>query len=305
MWLRQDSELQLRRLLAQRRLYSRAKQVLGGEIVTTVALNVFFSIIVLLVPPLKVWAAVYGLVAVGLDFIVFAPLQESLKKRAAGIQEVFDCEALGMPWQEIKTGSPPDTETVAEWSRLKSGETYESLKLRQWYPAEADALPPSIGRIVCQRANCWWDARLRRRYAIWVGAFLGTVFLVIVIVAVLGGMTLEQFLLAGVVPFLPVFTIGIRQIMDQRQAATRLDDLKKHTERFWHDALSGQIPDPELLHRSRTLQDEIFDQRRRNPPIFDWLYNRLRHDAEELMNRTASDLVAEARSSPRSELDID
>ena len=64
----------------------------------------------------------WGLFALGLDFAVFAPLQSSLKAKAAGIQELFDCDVLVLPGQEIKAGAPPDTETVAEWARLKTGE---------------------------------------------------------------------------------------------------------------------------------------------------------------------------------------
>ena len=101
-------------------------------------------------------------------------------------------------------------------------------------------------------------------------------------------------MLADVLPFLPVLVIGIRQAADQRQAATRLDDLKRHSERLWSQALSGEISEQELTRSSRTLQDEIFEQRRQNPLIFDWAYNRLRDEHEELMNKCASILQMEA-----------
>jgi hypothetical protein len=61
----------------------------------------------------------------------------------------------------------------------------------------------------------------------------GPLFLFAVVVGLVGRVTLEQFLLAGLLPFLPVFVIGMRQFTEQRQTATRLDDLKKHAERLW------------------------------------------------------------------------
>ena len=274
----ENTELQLKRLAAQRKLYSRAKRMLSSQIIVTVVLVVVWSLVVLAFPSLKVYAAVWGLFALVLDFAVFAPLQSSLKAKAAGIQEFFDCDVLVLPWQEIKAGPPPDTETVTEWSRLKTGEDYDSLKLRNWYSVEAGEAPLPIGRLMCQRANCWWDAKLRRRYAVWVVVATAGTFGFTALVGLLGRVSLEHFLLSGVVPFLPVFVIGIRQFTDQRQAATRLDDLKKHSERLWREALSGAVAADELTRRSRTLQDELFEQRRRNPLIPDWVYRRLRDE---------------------------
>ena len=292
----QSTELQIKRLAAQRRIYSRAKTILAWEIGITVIGVAAWSLIVLWVPSLKAYAALWGVVAVLLDFSLFTPLQSSLKLRAAGIQELFDCDVLSLPWQEIKAGSPPDTETVAEWSRLPAATSHETLNVLNWYPAEAGEAPLGVGRLICQRANCWWDARLRRRYAIWLVAATAATFLFTVVVGLVGHTTLEQFLLAGVMPFLPVFAIGIRQFTDQRQAAARLDDLKKHSERLWREAIADKIDSDELTRRSRTLQDEIFEQRRRNPLIFDWIYRRLRDEQEELMNRCAKDLLEEART---------
>ena len=292
----QVAEPQLKRLVAQRRLYSRAKELLAWQIIVTVVLVVLWSLIVLWVPGVKAYAALWGVLAVVLDFTVFAPWQSSLKAKAAGIQELFDCGVLSLPWQEIKAGTAPDIETITEWSKLPPSSDYDTVKVYSWYPREAGEAPLPIGRLICQRANCWWDAKLRRRCSLWIAAITAAIFLFAAVVGLVGNVSLEQFLLAGVVPFLPVLVIGIRQFTDQRQAATRLDDLKKHSERLWREALSGQVAEDELARRSRTLQDEIFEQRRRNPLIFDWVYRRLRDEQEELMNRCASELLQDARA---------
>ena len=164
--LRQNEDLQLQRMAAQRRLYSRAKRILSWQMVITVALVVVWSFVERWFPMLKVYAALYGMTAVLLDIAVFTPLQNSLKQKAAGIQELFDCYVLDLPWQEIKAGRRPDAELVAEFSRLPSGVDYSSMKLLDWYPAESGTVPLFLGRLICQRANCWWDAKLRRRYAV-------------------------------------------------------------------------------------------------------------------------------------------
>lgn len=292
---RQNEDLQLRELVAQRRLYLRAKQVLAWQIVSTVVLVAVWSVLVIWLPKSADYAALYGLAAVAVDLLALTPWQNSLKQKAAGVQELFDCYVLSLPWQDIKAGPAPDTETIAEWSCTLDGVSRDDSKLRNWYPAESGALPLALGRIICQRANCWWDAKLRRRFAIWIAVAAASLFALISVVGLVGKVSLEQFLLAGITPFLPVVVTSIRQFSDQRGAAARLDDLRAHSERLWTEALAGRIPEDELTRRSRTLQDEIFELRRRNPLIFDWIYWRLRDYQEELMNKCASDLVQEAQ----------
>ena len=99
-------------------------------------------------------------------------------------------------------------------------------------------MPLPIGWLMCQRSNCWWDAKLRRRYAVWV---VGT-----------GSPGRAD-------PRAPVFVIGIRQFTGQRQAATRFDDLKKHSERLWREALSGEVAAAELTRRSPTCEPRTLD----------------------------------------------
>ena len=45
---------------------------------------------------------------------------------------------------------------------------------------------------------------------------------------------------------------------------------------------------------SRALQDEIFDGRKRNPLVFDFVFKQLRADQEAQMNFGAEELVTEA-----------
>ena len=47
--------------------------------------------------------------------------------------------------------------------------------------------------------------------------------------------------------------------------------------------------------RSRGLQDEIFENRKRSPLVFDAIYKRLQRNFEVQMNHGVAELVAEAR----------
>jgi len=80
--------------------------------------------------------------------------------------------------------------------------------------------------------------------------------------------------------------------MEHGDAADRLDKLKELSEKIWSDAVAGKDV-ATLKLECRTLQDQIFDHRKKNPPIFDFLFRWFRDGNEVLMNKGAESLVRE------------
>jgi len=293
----QATEKQLERLRAQRALYSRAKTLLGIHVIVSVPFAALWSILGVFYSQTKVYAAVWGIAVVLLDIGFFTPRQRTLKAKAAKIQEAFDCDVLSLDWRCIHAGNRPDPEDIVYWSHR----AVPDAKLKDWYPPAIGQLPLPLARAVCQRANCWWDAELRRRYAAVCIAVVAAVLLITVIAGIIGHFQVEQWILTGVVPLVPVFMLGLRQSIEQRDSADRLDALRRHAEKMWAEILAG-APEDRLTHESRELQDEIHDNRRRNPLIFDWMYNLLRTGQEAQMNRAAEDLIEEAQTRLRLKL---
>lgn len=289
----QVSEKQLARLSAQRALYAKAKVLLATQMIMSVPFAVLWSLLGIFAPETKIGASVWGISIFLLDQLFFVPRQKTLKGKAARIQEAFDCDVLSLPWRSIRAGSHPDPEDVIEWARKST--PARDAQLTGWYPPAVGALPLALARAICQRANCWWDGALRLRYAHVTIAVVVAVFSICLISGIVGHFTIEQWILSGIAPLLPVFTLGLRQFAEQKEAAERLDTLKRHAEKMWGDLLDG-APDEKSTQLARELQDEIFDHRRRNPLIFDWVYQRLRKGHEERMNRSAAELVEEARN---------
>ena len=168
--------------------------------------------------------------------------------------------------------------------------------LVDWYPRSVDRLTLALGRLICQRMNCWWDAEQRRRYATTIAiAFAFAFALVALIVLVIGlasGATLLNFLFLVAAPLSPSFSLAFRQITEQRDAADRLEKLKTHLERLWSEVLLTITSDG-FLTQARVLQDEIFDGRKRNPLVFDAIFKVLRSGHEDTMVRTADELISE------------
>ena len=285
---------QLKRLAAQRQLYTDAKTVQKIQIGLNVLGPPILAVLVNNFCMLPVYAACCGIILTFLNILGFTPWRQSLKKKAAGIQELFDCDVLKLNWRELKTSARPEVETVEKYDLKYKRKNRDYSKLKNWYSKDVGELPVHLARIACQRENCWWDGQLRRRYArsvIWALAILTVLTLYL---GIKGGFTLEKLILVVVTPLTPTFVLGIQQYKDNIESVTRLDELRKYAEGLWEKAWAGIDPE-ELTQASRDLQDEIYNNRRKNPLILDRFYEFFKKRDEELMNKTASELAKEAR----------
>ena len=287
---------QLKRLAAQRQLYSDAKAIQAVQIGISALGPPILAVSIAFLRLDPAYAASAAIIVTLLNIFWLTPMQQSLKRKAAKIQELFDCDVLELSWRELTIGTRLEMETVEKYASKYKRIAKERSTLINWYPKDVGKIPLHIGRLVCQRSNCWWDAQLRRRYAKFLIVGFLMVLIVVASLAFIGGLTLDKIILAIVNPLMPTFVVGIRQYKEHIESATRLDKLKEYTEQLWKKAVGGENPD-ELTRSARELQDEIYNHRRTSPLIFDWLYKLLRKQDEELMNRAAEDMVKEALES--------
>ena len=141
-----------------------------------------------------------------------------------------------------------------------------------------------------------WDSTLRRRYA-------NTIFTILILLAIslvwfgfIQDLTMTDFVMKIVIPMSALYKLGVSQFIEHRDAADRLDKLRDHAEKLWSSAVNGAGID-EIKVNSRLLQDEIYDGRKRNPPIFDNIFWMFRDGHEEQMNKGASVLIQEVKAS--------
>ena len=290
----QNEPRQLQRLAAQRQLYSTAKRIFAVQLLLGGPVAIAWSLAAVALPPLKGYAATWGLLVSFLDWFWLTQWQKRLRGQAAGIQEAFDCYVFQLPWNDIKAGKAPDAELVKDYADKYQSAASALPPLIDWYAPVVSELPLEIGRVICQRSNCWWDSHQRRRYATWVLGSVVTLTILMTGVGFIGGFTVEKLFLAIILPLSPALLLGSRQYTEQTEAATRLDKLKEHAATLWSDACAGKAK-AKLADRSRVLQDEIFDNRKKSPLVFDWIFSRLRNNYDAQMNHGAAELAEEAK----------
>ncbi len=292
--IEQNTAKQLQRLGAQRQLYATAKKVFGVQVALSGPVAVAAALLVIAYPAFKGYAALWGIIVALCDIFWLTPWQKRLRDVAARVQEAFDCDVLALPWNDVKAGKRPDPELIKAQSDKYQVWAATMPPLSNWYASAVGDLPLHIGRLACQRSNCWWDSQQRRRYAVWVIAIVVLIFAVVLGLSLGNGFTLEDFVLKVAAPLAPALLLGVRQFSEQVEAAARLDKLKEHAEHLWHDALSGK-PEAEITAKARLLQDEILENRRKRPLVFDGIYKRLQRDYEMQMNHGVTEFVAEAK----------
>jgi hypothetical protein len=286
----ENDDQSLRMLATQRDLYRWAKRITFLQVVLVILLPGVLILINRLTPTFEVWSAFTGLLIAVLDVAAVDPLISGFREKAAAMQEWFDCRALDLEWPELIV-CKPDREDV------RTNVTPDETKLlRNWYPISVETLPLHVARIICQRSNCRWDAKLRRFYGRTVMFFGVAVIVFLTVVAIGANLSFGEFMVSFLTPVLPLILWSFREARQHNEAAERIDRLKTFGDQLWSRTMNRSLDETGLRGESRKFQDEIYRRRERSPLVFDWFYYLFRNRFETQMQNSAAEMVAEAHS---------
>lgn len=286
----QDTRDALRLLIAQRKLYRKAKRWLGLRLFGMAVIGTLAPVISVLRPELAVWAgAVAGLwIFLGRSALVF--VQSATTAKAAAIQEQFDFYVFGMP-TSIDRSALPSLEDIAKIAGPDSqiNQIASKEKLRVWYPIQGGDAPP-ISIAISQRANASYaDSLLRTTAIVW--ASVTTVWLIVfVLVGFFANLNPITFVAGVLLPLLPAFLDIVQYITGLWRAARDRGDLARAIELRLNEA--GESIDPgELL----VWQEQLHGLRISTPDVPDFVYKLKWRSNERAMNSAARQLADRAR----------
>lgn len=256
--------------------YARAKQWRGLRIYVAIGMGLAGPLVGLLAenasPYLGAAAGLWALVGRGL-----AMVERHYRRQGQQAQECFDTHVFELPWNSA-LARRPSREDLIDWASTNQTKSVD------WYPPEVARLPRPLDALLCQRASANWARRDHERYRVLV-AGVGVVMLVIsVIIGVLAGMSLGEYLIKLALPLLPAL-LEIIEIADQNaqlavaksNIETRIDELIATA------AATGQVPSEQS---SRAAQDELFATRG-VAAVPEWWYSRTRDRREAAMVEAA------------------
>jgi len=300
---RQNVEINIQRLAAQRYLYSRAKIIHSIQLMLILPTILVLSILVALLKSQQVtrsigiqaydafWLlALVSIVIFALDRFMLEPLQQKQKAEAAAIQEEFDCDVLQIPWNDIELPKRPAREKILSNARHYLAR-HGANKIHDWYAyPDNDLIPLPVARAICQRSSVSWDKSLRQRYIHIVLIYAIVVAIAIIAVAAVYDLSLRSLLSAIVVPLLPVAGFVTGEIRQNRAAVNALEEIRDCIEKQWEALVSCEPRDSDVVLKSRQLQDRIYASRKGSSLIPDWLYEKLRTSNEVVMVATAEQM---------------
>lgn len=289
----QNEKKELERLAAAHQLYSKAKSWLFWQLMLVIVAAVCLAFLLADYPGVQAWASIVVVFIMFLDSFVLEPRQRDFARQAVKMQEAFDCEVLGLRWPYIKMNGLPDPEEVHAYSLKYQGMDPGFASLRNRYVASVGQVPIAVARIICQRANIWWDSELCSRYDRYIFGFVALLWFVVLVVSCTMGTTIEAVLFAALAPILPASQWGIREYLKQQEAVENLRRLLRVSATLFEQTCKKMLSDDQLTQSARALQSEIYDHRQTAPLVFDWVYTLIRKEMEGRMIQIGDLLVKE------------
>lgn len=292
MLAKQDERDALRLLIAQRRLYRRAKRWLGFRWFGMLVIGLAAPLVAITHPDLAVWVgAVAGLwLFLGRTALVFA--QSVTTARAAATQEQFDFYVYGMP-SSIERSTLPSLEEIAKIAGADAQleVVAKEEKLIGWYPIDA-ADSGVVSVAISQRANASYADRLLRTTAITWGVITAVWAVLLVAASVLADLPLLTFIAGVLLPILPAFLDVVQYVVGIWRAARERGDLSRSVEEKLRGD-GGAIEPSDLL----VWQERLYSLRTSTPDVPDFIYKLQRKANERAMHSAARQLSEKAKRS--------
>ncbi len=223
----------------------------------------------------------------GIAVLVFNLLTGSciskMKKKAAVLQEMYDCNVLRIPWSELKAGKQlSNDEVYRASSHYRRKKAYGDF--RGWYVNKVYAAPQPLMALLCHGKNIGWDMSQR----IVMNRFYKVILALAVVVLIFFGLYTHALLtdfLYYIVFLLPFFRHVIQSFSENRKTVERITRVKDFVEKEIQNLkISGMINEDKLEYIVRSVQDEVFIHRVGSNPAPDLLHYVMRKRNEEVFD---------------------
>ncbi|MDR3613061.1 MAG: S-4TM family putative pore-forming effector [Candidatus Obscuribacterales bacterium] len=289
--VKQNEDLEIKRLAAMRQLYSEEKWIIGLQF--WLAVGGSFGILTWksLAPSNSTAAAATGIVISLVDCFILQHLRGKRRKDAAKIQEQFDCDVLDLSWNRDLIGEELRPELVIEAAARHPQTGYESLK--NWYLGRLQEVPFEAARIICQTTNVAYDRSLRERYIKVLVALVLAIFFTTLIVCIVQKIPTDQWLVNFIGPLSPILSFSGVQYREHTEVINKISELRTELQKTWGLCRDSEPGTTELTRLARNLQNKIFFHRSTGVPLFDKVYWRYRGKQELYGEALANQMVDE------------
>lgn len=287
----QNLDINLDKLLAQRRLYSNAKKVNYLLIFITVFAPIsisFFTNFTQFKIDDKNWIyVIYAITAIIAEKI-FDIYIERCKKTAASIQENFDTTVFLLPENDLLNTTFIDLEIIHKYSKKDKLDSKKVDKITDWYSKEIANIQTNIAILFCQRMNICYDQNIKKKYSFLLVLLSITTFFVLLLFSIISDFKLQKFLIEVIFPSIPLFIFAYKEYKNNLETVDNLQKLREIIE----DKLdSASINDSIAMEELRKIQDRVYQNRILSPLIPNFIYNLLWSELEDQMNYSVKNKI--------------
>lgn len=290
---RQNQDINIDKLLAQRRLYSNAKKVNYSLITITVLVPIVISIIINFTK-IKIydryWIYVlYTVIALILEK-VFEIYIDRCKKTAASIQEDFDTTIFQIPENELLNTTFVDLDIIRKYSKKDKNNIEKVNKVKNWYSEEIENIESNVAILFCQRMNICYDQNIKKKYNLLLLSLSIITFILLLSFSFANDFTLMKFMTEVFLPSFPIFTFTYKEFITNLESVDNLQKLREIIEeRLNSTSINTSIESEEL----RKIQDRIYQNRILSPLIPNFIYDFLWGELEDQMNYSVKNKIEE------------
>lgn len=280
----QNLDINIDKLLAQRRLYSNAKKInyllIGITVLTPIIISFFTNFTSLKIDD-KNWIYVIYTVIVIIGEKILEIYIDRCKKTAASIQEDFDTSVYLLPENELLNTTFIDLNIIRKYSKKDKLIPEKVNKVTDWYSKEINNIQTNLAILFCQRMNICYDQNIKKKYSILLVSISILTFLILLMLAISNNFSLKKFLIEVIFPSMPLFIFTYKEYKTNLETVDNLQKLKEIIE----DKLnSASINDSIEIEELRKIQDRIYQNRILSPLIPNFIYNLLWGELEDQMN---------------------
>lgn len=281
---KENSELNIDRLAAQRHLYSQAKNYSNVIFVLCVAVPILLSFAKVIASSWVCLAQIAIIYSFFATFVKYAlsGFKNGKRNLAARIQQLFDCELFNLDWSEALCGAKPIPEQI-----YKAQKGVDRTTLANWYEPVISNLSHEHAVIVCQRTNVVYDQNIRSYYS----TLINVVFIVSVAIVFVTGLLLKkgiwEWFLNGIIPVMPIVSWYLDLHKQNESNLNALNKLQSLIDSALTEAEAGNPLNKEKLQR---IQDFMYMHRNTSYTIPDLVYKLKRNNSEAATYYSAEQL---------------
>ncbi|MGQ2108035.1 S-4TM family putative pore-forming effector [Ornithobacterium rhinotracheale] len=292
---KQNIDINIDRLLAQRRLYSNAKImqhiIITISVIVPVIIAFFTNIFTLKIDNTNSIYIIYTIIAILVEKILEVCINRN-KKRAASIQEKFDTSIFEIPENEFLDSAFIDNEIIRKYSKKDKSNKKIISKVTDWYSKEIGYLQTNISVLFCQRMNICYDQNIKKKYDTLLISISLLTFMVLLVFSLINDFSLKKFIAEVILPSIPIVNFTYTEINRNMKSVDSLQKLREIIEGKLSSLSRNDTIEIETL---RNIQDQIFNNRILSPLIPDFIYNFFWTDLEDEMNYSVENRIKELK----------